>query len=100
MEDHVMCQVEQFTKDGMPEEQAFGLAIERLGQAKCLRNEFRKNARLAAIDSLRSVSSCAAVGCIATLSAAFLCGVDPLDCAHHLMVAIYSFPASLFEYFR
>jgi hypothetical protein len=99
MEDHLLCVIEQLTKDGTSAEQAFVIATERLGEAKLLRDEFRKNARYSLNRSLKYTSELAAIGGATLVFAASVGGIDVTAWAHHFLVALYSFPSSFLSHF-
>ncbi len=99
MEDHLLCVVEQLTRDGSTNEEAFRIATERLGEAKLLKDEFRKNARYSWNHSLRYVSRFAVIGCALAMVAALISRVDVTAWTHNLWVAIDAFPSSLLNYF-
>jgi hypothetical protein len=99
MEDHLLCLVEQLTKNGTTTEQAFQVAIERLGEAKLVRGEFRKNGRYALNHCLRYSAAFTVMSCFVLIATASVIGVDLLAWTHHLLVAIYASPSSFLNYF-
>jgi hypothetical protein len=99
LEDHLLCIVEELKREGTSEEQAFFIATERLGNARILKDEFRKNARYSSNRSAREFSKWVAIGGGVIVVAATLRSVSATELTNNLLATLYAFPSSFLNFF-